>query len=374
MVEIKITVKSVQTTDEGTLVIEMSPYPYARWIQTEALANANVAVQPYGVIMVPEAATFTPGGLTVDVEVKGYIFSVPLATLMEASAEDQIEFISPYITVADLADVDLTNLQNGQTLIWDATNNVWVNGAGGGGGSPGYRTEKVYYAEEQTVTLSYNEELGGYAGYIITIMDIPEWGKAILELNGNKFEIDLQELYNEGHIMLNEGLILAFEDPDLLLFSTTAINDVTVEFYGTKIIVDSTFKSAVRTAADVYYNRYPNTTLIPRQIVTPEDTGGGYITASIPAKEIPTQDSLCVLTVNGTEYSFEYDSNRRDFVSPNGISYPYSVAMDNEDNIVIYFEAEFEGVEVEVEMIEDYTELSPYFYKVFQNTFPELFS
>lgn len=137
MVEIKITVKSVQTTDEGTLVIEMSPYPYARWIQTEALADANVAVQPYGVIMVPEAATFTPGGLTVDVEVKGYVFSVPLATLMEADAEDQIEFISPYITVADLADVDLTNLQNGQTLIWDSTNNVWVNGsAGGGGGEP----------------------------------------------------------------------------------------------------------------------------------------------------------------------------------------------------------------------------------------------
>lgn len=132
MVEIKITVKSVETTDEGTLVIEMSPYPYARWIQTEALADANVAVQPYGVIMVPEAATFTPGGLTVDVEVKGYIFSVPLATLMEADAEDQIEFISPYITVTDLADVDLTNLQNGQTLIWDATNNVWVNGSSGG--------------------------------------------------------------------------------------------------------------------------------------------------------------------------------------------------------------------------------------------------
>lgn len=187
MVEIKITVKSVQTTDEGTLVIEMSPYPYARWIQTEALADANVAVQPYGVIMVPEAATFTPGGLTVDVEVKGYIFSVLLASLMEADAEDQIEFISPYITVADLADVDLTNLQNGQTLLWDATNNVWVNGAGGGGGGEtGYTITKNTLADE-TITLTGDAEEGYYGTFTTPITFVE--GDSYLVTIGNETAI-----------------------------------------------------------------------------------------------------------------------------------------------------------------------------------------
>lgn len=35
------------------------------------------------------------------------------------------------IAVEALHDVDLTNIQNGQTLIWDATNSKWINGQGG---------------------------------------------------------------------------------------------------------------------------------------------------------------------------------------------------------------------------------------------------
>ena len=35
------------------------------------------------------------------------------------------------IAVEALHDVDLTNIQDGQTLIWDATNSKWINGQGG---------------------------------------------------------------------------------------------------------------------------------------------------------------------------------------------------------------------------------------------------
>jgi hypothetical protein len=37
--------------------------------------------------------------------------------------------------ISDLSDVTLTSLENGDTLKWDATNNKWVNGQGGGGAS-----------------------------------------------------------------------------------------------------------------------------------------------------------------------------------------------------------------------------------------------
>lgn len=246
MVEIKITVKSVETTDEGTLVIEMSPYPYARWIQTEALAVANVAVQPYGVIMVPEAATFTPGGLTVDVEVKGYIFSVPLSTLMEADAEDQIEFISPYITVADLADVDLTNLQNGQTLIWDATNNVWVNGAGGGGGESGYTVEKVTYIPLQTVALTRQDEYTLVG--TLSSGDFPsEDGEYYLEIDG--VEDTVNYVYDAEYNCIYDGDYTLTKTSNTITIEYDTTDDVAsieLTLYGKVITLSADFENAVK--------------------------------------------------------------------------------------------------------------------------------
>jgi hypothetical protein len=39
--------------------------------------------------------------------------------------------------IYQLSDVVLTNLQNNEVIKWDAANNVWINGVGGGGGTPG---------------------------------------------------------------------------------------------------------------------------------------------------------------------------------------------------------------------------------------------
>lgn len=50
-----------------------------------------------------------------------------------------------------LVDVDLTNLQNGQTLVYNSTSGKWENGAGGGGSDLGFYIDEQGYIC-QTIT------------------------------------------------------------------------------------------------------------------------------------------------------------------------------------------------------------------------------
>ena len=134
MVEKVIVIQNKETTEDGTLIITMQPVANARWTSNSGLIEAGVAVQPYGVFMIPDAETFVATGLMADVSINQVLFSTPLSALIAGDVEDEITFAAPYLNLTDLQDVTITSPSNGQALIWDATNSKWVNGSAGGGG------------------------------------------------------------------------------------------------------------------------------------------------------------------------------------------------------------------------------------------------
>lgn len=138
MVEKVIVIQNKETTEDGTLIITMQPVANARWTSNSGLIEAGVAVQPYGVFMIPAAESFVATGLMADVSINQVLFSTPLSALIAGDAEDEITFAAPYLNLTDLQDVAISSVENGQVLKWDSTAGKWVNGdvsSGGDGGN-----------------------------------------------------------------------------------------------------------------------------------------------------------------------------------------------------------------------------------------------
>lgn len=173
---ISANVMNIETTESGTKVITLSLPDFCHTITVpENYINGLpvIAAQPYGVIMVEEgAADDMP---VVCMNNNKEFFSIALSDLMAADVHDTISFATPYVFpenidpseyLAGLADVEITDPENGQALIYYSATGKWINGNVGGGdtGDPGYTPETTIYVPEQTVTLIYDEAEGYYYG------------------------------------------------------------------------------------------------------------------------------------------------------------------------------------------------------------------
>lgn len=382
---ISANVMNIETTESGTTVITLSLPDFCHTITApENYLNGLpvIAAQPYGVIMVEDgAADDMP---VVCMNNNKEFFSIALSDLMAADVHDTISFateyewpedVDPTKYLAGLADVQITDPQNGQALIYDATSEKWVNGNSGGGGNSGYEIEKTYIAEEQIVSLTYDEEIHAYMGFITTITDVPENGQGIAIVNGTNYLIDFETLHTNGFVSLGDNGALMYQYPDLMFGSIVETANPNLELYTETIIINKNFKSAVRIAADVYWLRYANyiVPIIENQNAEFADIGGNA-TIVITPSDIPQDGKLCVLNVDDQTYAYTFNSTRNEFETVNGSSTPYTLSINSDDEVVIASNnSEDIGKTVNLELYEDGTELSPYFYQVFKNTFPELF-
>lgn len=132
MLTLNVKIDNIEITDNGTTIITMAPVNNIRWISNATLIAAGVAVLPYGVITVPKDVTTT--GIMVTVVVNGVPYEVELDTLMAGAAGDEITLKQPSLDLGDLNDVNITDPQDGNALVYDAATSKWINGAGGGGG------------------------------------------------------------------------------------------------------------------------------------------------------------------------------------------------------------------------------------------------
>lgn len=134
MAEIEIKLSSIELNVDETATIYTFDSPRTYLFQsTPELISAGVSVQTYGVITVPTDATLT-GQEVVEVEYVNKVYSALLSDIISASEGDDISFTSLFITVEDLADVEITDIADGQALVYDATSEKWVNGNVAGGG------------------------------------------------------------------------------------------------------------------------------------------------------------------------------------------------------------------------------------------------
>lgn len=134
---ISANVMNIETTETGTKVITLSLPEFCHTITVpENYLNGLpvIAAQPYGVIMVEEgAADDMP---VVCMNNNKEFFSIALSDLMAADVHDTISFATPYVFpedvdptkyLAGLEDVEITDPQNGQILIYDSSIGKWKN-------------------------------------------------------------------------------------------------------------------------------------------------------------------------------------------------------------------------------------------------------
>ena len=186
---ISANVMNIETTESGTKVITLSLPDFCHTItvpENYIDGLPVIAAQPYGVIMVEDgAADDMP---VVCMNNNKEFFSIALSDLMAADVHDTISFateyewpedIEPTKYLSGLADVQITDPQNGQALIYDATSEKWVNGAAGGGGT-GYTITKTTLADE-TITLEGTAETG-YEGVLTTPITFVEGDNYLLTI------------------------------------------------------------------------------------------------------------------------------------------------------------------------------------------------
>lgn len=246
MVEKVIVIQNKETTEDGTLIITMQPVANARWTSNSGLIEAGVAVQPYGVFMIPDAETFVATGLMADVSINQVLFSTPLSALIAGDVEDEITFAAPYLNLTDLQDVTITSPSNGQALIWDATNSKWINGAGGGG-SAGYtyNTSEIYNGTLQMTDLGEGNYSAALPASVIFV------GGSLYDITINDIHLIAVAVDNEGSVYIGNdylGVELGTEDGEsyLSLYSpdaavATAVTEITL----ISLTVTDGFKKAV---------------------------------------------------------------------------------------------------------------------------------
>ena len=90
--DLTIGIQNKETTEAGTLIITMNPVNTARWISTPELIQAEIAVQPYGVISVPEYEDLGSTELMCYVTLNYVTYGAGLADLIAGSIGDEITF------------------------------------------------------------------------------------------------------------------------------------------------------------------------------------------------------------------------------------------------------------------------------------------
>ena len=90
--ELTIGIQNKETTEAGTLIITMNPVNTARWISTPELITAEIAVQPYGVISVPDYEDLAETELMCYVTLNYVTYGAGLANLIAGSIGDEITF------------------------------------------------------------------------------------------------------------------------------------------------------------------------------------------------------------------------------------------------------------------------------------------
>ena len=280
MAEIKIELSSIEVNvdDSATIYTFDSPRTYL-FKSTPELIEAGVSVQTYGVITVPLDVTLS-GTEVVEVEYVNKTYSALLSDIIGAEEGDEISFSTLFITLEDIADVEITDATAGNALVYDASGK-WVNGAGGGGGSEsledltdvditsvsngdvlkwdstsekwingaggndGYTIEKYYYAEEQEITLSVMQDM--YIGAITLAHDFSESiDKYYVTINDMLGEVTTPDPLDQNLIIVNGEPVGALMANDgtwyIALPSGGTIN---LSIYSTIANVSDDFKLAV---------------------------------------------------------------------------------------------------------------------------------
>lgn len=199
MAEIKIELSSIELNVDETATIYTFDSPRTYLFQsTPELIEAGVSVQTYGVITVPTDATLT-GNEVVEVEYVNKTYSALLSSIISAEEGDEISFSSLFITLEDLADVAITEVTDGQALVYDSATAKWVNGdvsSGGGGESAGYEgnfcslliDETEETIDSVTVEVSGGEgEFTDNCNFTTLDMMINTRGVVKLSINGNDY-------------------------------------------------------------------------------------------------------------------------------------------------------------------------------------------
>ena len=244
MVEKVIVIQNKETTEDGTLIITMQPVANARWTSNSGLIEAGVAVQPYGVFMIPDAETFVSTGLMADVSINQVLFSTPLSALIAGDVEDEITFAAPYLNLTDLQDVTITSPSNGQALIWDATNSKWVNGSAGGGGSAGYTYQVTTLVNNESITMT--GEGDNYEGVITTPLTLVEGDFYQVTVDSDSFIAQATELYDAIVLSSSNGLIfISPEGQAIYIYSESALTTIHLTVTHYVLTLTDGFKKAV---------------------------------------------------------------------------------------------------------------------------------
>lgn len=201
---ISANVMNIETTESGTKVITLSLPDFCHTItapENYIDGLPVIAAQPYGVIMVEDGAADDMPVVCMNNNKEFY--SIALSALMAADVHDTISFATPYVFpenidpskyLAGLADVEITDPQNGQTLIYDATSEKWVNGnAGGGDDGTNYITAEfntMLIDSEQNPIESITAEFTNNAAEITENIDFYAVGDLLL-LSGKVIELTL---------------------------------------------------------------------------------------------------------------------------------------------------------------------------------------
>lgn len=90
--ELTIGIQNKETTEAGTLIITMNPVNTAKWIATPELIEAEIAIQSYGVISVPDYENLDATEIMCYVSLDYVTYGAGLADLIAGSIGDEITF------------------------------------------------------------------------------------------------------------------------------------------------------------------------------------------------------------------------------------------------------------------------------------------
>lgn len=391
---ISANVMNIETTESGTTVITLSLPDFCHTItvpENYIDGLPVIAAQPYGVIMVEDgAADDMP---VVCMNNNKEFFSIALSALMAADVHDTISFATPYVFpenidpskyLAGLADVDITNPQNGQALIYDSTSEKWENGAAGvstlsaltdttittptngqvltydstaskwknadaSGGESGFGYNSMIMVAEQTINLEFSGEPENvYFGMLNG--ETIDSGEAIVTLNGTPYNV----VFSEGFTQFTtpDGMAtVVCENDDVTYGQTWETATATVKIESTEFYVTHDFKKASVIGGDVF-NTDNNYYLINGVSATVDALSTGYGAGfEIDLGLVPSNEDLCKFTINDYEFYYEYDENRLEFNYVSGIqSLAPTIYISNEDDhlYIKYNDSQMVGITIKV--------------------------
>lgn len=119
--ELTIGIQNKETTEAGTLIITMNPVNTSRWISTPELIEAEIAVQPYGVISVPDYEDLAETELMCYVTLDYVTYGTGLADLIAGDIGDEITFTATGTGGGGENDAEITKwLEGNQFSLYDS--------------------------------------------------------------------------------------------------------------------------------------------------------------------------------------------------------------------------------------------------------------